>query len=446
MLIDFTIKNYTSFKDEKFFSFLCSSTKVKDNVALISLENDKYKVYPFSVLLGPNASGKTNLMKALYDFREFIINSYKAPKDEIIKAYKPYKLNTNSKESPISIDMEFTSKENHYSYNVVFTKDSIISEELYLFNNGVKLTKSFLFKRKGNDVVYGVKVKGEKTVFNTLLLPNRLLLSVIGGNSTTGTIQNAYQFFKDELIILFPQNEIENQSNNYSTNKLLKDNLALKNLIIAMLKAADIQISDIVVKRNKRLEDLWEKVSPNSKEPDSKDIFIESLLNQTFFAHPLYNDNQELVASEYLDFENSESSGTHKLYILAGAILLSLINGTPLIIDELSSCLHPNIELFIVKLFLSKEININGAQLLVNTHNISLIDSGDLTREQVWFTDKNNYGESDLFCLDEFDKNKIRDYAKYGKNYLENRIGGLPNICFEIFKKELNLYYAKKEK
>jgi AAA15 family ATPase/GTPase len=123
---------------------------------------------------------------------------------------------------------------------------------------------------------------------------------------------------------------------------------------------------------------------------------------------------------------------------------MALLSGSILIIDQLSSCLHPNIELFIVELFLSKDINTKGAQLLINTHNANIIDNGNFTREQVWFTDRNNYGESDLFCLDEFDKNIIRDYAKYGKSYFENRMGGLPNICVDTFRKELESYYAQK--
>ena len=442
MLIDFTIKNYTSFKDEKTFSFLCSSTKVQDNIALNPIESDRYKLYPFSVLLGPNASGKTNLMKALNDFQDFVVNSYNAPKDDRIPAYKPFKLNPKTKVAPTTFDIEFIYNNNHYSYKIVFEEKKIISEILYIFNNGVKLTKSLLFNREKETITYGIKVKGEKAVFSTLLVPNRLLLSIMGQNSDNEIIQDAYYYFRDGLSILFPNN---NEYSKYGTEELLKKDKKLKNLTIAMLKAADFQISDIKTVHDKKMEEEIKKTLGFENE-DAKKFYIDTFSDDTFFGHPAFNDDKKSVEDEYLSYQNSESSGTHKLFELAGNVLSSLINGSVLMIDELSSCLHPNIELFIVTLFLSKEINVNGSQLLINTHNVSLIDSGELSREQIWFTDKNNFGECDLFCLNEFDKNKIRDYAKYGKTYLENRVGGLPNICFEGFKKELESYYAKKKK
>ena len=449
MLIDFTIKNYTSFKDEKTFSFLCSSTKVQDNIALNPIESDRYKLYPFSVLLGPNASGKTNLMKALNDFQDFVVNSYNAPKDDRIPAYKPFKLNPKTKVAPTTFDIEFIYNNNHYSYKIVFEEKKIISEILYIFNNGVKLTKSLLFNREKETITYGIKVKGEKAVFSTLLVPNRLLLSIMGQNSNSEIIQDAYYFFRDGLSVLFQQSQESFGWNKYNTEKLLKKDEKLKNLTIAMLKSADFQISDIKSFHDKKIEEKIKKLLANNKQEDededAKNSFVNLFSNKILFGYPAFDDDKKMVKDEYLNFQFSESSGTHKLFELAGNVLSSLINGSVLMIDELSSCLHPNIELFIVTLFLSKEINVNGSQLLINTHNVSLIDSGELSREQIWFTDKNNFGECDLFCLNEFDKNKIRDYAKYGKTYLENRLGGLPNICLEAFKKELKLYYAQKE-
>ena len=85
-------------------------------------------------------------------------------------------------------------------------------------------------------------------------------------------------------------------------------------------------------------------------------------------------------------------------------------------------------------MYLDPEINVNHAQLLVTSHNTYILDACRLKREQVWFTDKNELGETELYCLNEFDKNLIRDYANYGKYYLEGRFNALPAISIPVLK------------
>jgi AAA15 family ATPase/GTPase len=439
MLIDFTIKNYTSFKDEKIFSYLCTSKKIKDDVAIESLYDNKIKTYPVSVVLGPNASGKTNIINALYDFRYFVLNSNKLTKDDIITIYQPFKLNTDSKVAPTFFDIEFVYENNHFEYVIEFNDRFVLKEELYIYNYVEKLTKSFLYKRDKNNLYFGSKYTGEKAVFKTMLLPNKLLLSLIGESNNESILQSAYNFFVRGLDIIYPQKEEYAISNKYYTETVIKDNPKFKSLVIALLKAADIQISDIVIDHDDNLEKQLSENYPNTSK-----ILINNTVTKTYFTHPDYDNDKNIIQNEPLNFKNSESSGTKKLYEISASIIYALLMGNILIIDELSSCLHPNIEAFLISLFSSNETNTNGAQLLINTHNTNIIDKKDtFTKEQIWFTDKNQYGECDLYSLDEFDSNKIRDYAKYGKSYYDNRMGGLPNICFDLFKEELNKYNAK---
>lgn len=439
MLIDFTVRNYTSFKEEKLFSFLCTSNNVKKDVALSSLYDDKIKTYPVSVVLGPNASGKTNLIHALYDFRNLVKKSNQFVKDQDILMYNPFILNSLTKNAPTKFDIEFAYDNNHFQYLIEFNRNTILKEELYLYKNKAKLTKSFLYKRKMDEIVFGTKYVGEKAIFKTLLLPNKLLLSLIGESSNESVIQSAYKFFISGLDIIYPQREEYAISNKYYTEYSIKNNPKFKTIVIALLKSADIQISDIIIDHNDNLEKKLHEDNPEINE-----ILINDIATKTYFAHPLFDEKNNNIGKELLNFKNSESSGTKKLYEISTSIIYSLLMGNTLIIDELSSCLHPNVESFIVKLFSSNEININGAQLLFNTHNVNSIDKEDeFMKEQIWFTDRNKYGESDLFSLDEFDSNKIRNYAKYGKTYFDNRVGALPDICFNIFKEELYKYYGK---
>lgn len=130
----------------------------------------------------------------------------------------------------------------------------------------------------------------------------------------------------------------------------------------------------------------------------------------------------------YFDLNEDESTGTIKLYDLSSYIFNSLINGTVLIIDEFNSGLHPLIEKMIISLFLNPEINRKNAQLLITSHDTYILDTCELKREQIWFTDKNKDGATELYSLNEFDKNVIRDYANYGKSYFDGRFKALPNV------------------
>lgn len=439
MLIDFTVKNYTSFKDEKLFSFLCTSNKVNEDVAISSIYDNKIRTFPVSVMLGPNASGKTNLIHALNDFRYIVQTSNQYLKDQDIQIYKPFKLNSVSKNLPITFDIEFVYENNHFEYIIEFNKTVVIKEELYIYKNEKKLTKSFLFKRYKNDINFGTKYIGDKAIYKALLLPNKLLLSLIGSSSKDGVVQLAYNFFVSGLDILYPLREEYSISNKFYTESSIKNNPQFKSLVIALLKSADLQIADIIIESDEKLEKQLHENNPNLNE-----IIINNYVTKTYFAHPVFDDKKNVISNEFFNFKTSESAGFKKLYEISASIIYSLLMGNILIIDELSSCLHPNIESFLIKLFSSKETNINGAQLLFNTHNVNAIDNKNVfMKEQIWFTDINQFGESDLYSLDEFDSNKIRDYAKYGKAYFDNRVGGLPNICFNLFKEELFKYYGK---
>ena len=134
------------------------------------------------------------------------------------------------------------------------------------------------------------------------------------------------------------------------------------------------------------------------------------------------------IKYEYFDLEKQESSGTSKLYDLSSYILSSLVYGKTFIIDEFNNALHPIIEKMIIELYLDPNINKKNAQLLITSHDTYILDACKLKREQVWFTDKNSYGETELYCLNEFDKNLIRDYATYGKYYLDGRFRALPAV------------------
>ncbi len=186
-----------------------------------------------------------------------------------------------------------------------------------------------------------------------------------------------------------------------------------KVLLQKILKAADLNIKDIKLIKDENITKNLE--IPDDLPEDVRNRIIDDLSFKPFLGHEVYNGGAVTEDIEYFDLASEESTGTFKIYDIAGEILNALKNGTVLVIDEFNSGLHPLLNKFLVELFIDPTINKKNAQLLISTHDTCVLDLNILKREQVWFTEKDKYGATELFSLDEFDKNLIRDNSKYSK-------------------------------
>ncbi|MBU1661812.1 MAG: ATP-binding protein, partial [Chloroflexi bacterium] len=120
-----------------------------------------------------------------------------------------------------------------------------------------------------------------------------------------------------------------------------------------------------------------------------------------------------------------ESEGTQKFFYLLGPLLDALENGNILMIDELEARLHPKLTRELVRMFNSPQTNPHNAQLIFATHDAGLLGEYLLRRDQIWFTEKNRYGATELYSLAEM---KERNDASFEKNYLLGRYGAIPYI------------------
>jgi AAA15 family ATPase/GTPase len=126
-----------------------------------------------------------------------------------------------------------------------------------------------------------------------------------------------------------------------------------------------------------------------------------------------------------------ESSGTNKLFDLAGYIVFTLYFGLQLIIDELDSKLHPILTQEIIKIFNNPETNPKNAQLIFTTHDTNLLGANLFRRDQIWFTEKDDFEATDMYSLLEFrdeDGNTVRKDRSFEKDYIRGRYGAIPYI------------------
>ena len=426
MLIDFTVSNYQSIKEAQTFSFV-SESRTEDKNAIFGLENNTIKIYPFSIIYGPNASGKSKFISALEDLCSFVQESYKYEEGADIPAYKPFLLDKEYINKPTYFEIEYEIDGNRYVYILEIGKNIVLKEELYLYSYNKRASKSTLFRREiGKDIYYGSLFSGSKKALEIFLLSNQSLLSRTG-NSNNDTLKLPYNFFKNRIdFYKYKYYELTEAS---LTTLVLEKNDSFKQTVLKFLHAADIQIEDLKIEHNKnrKLEMLeYVKNDGNNLKSNDIELFKRIYSTEPKMAHKVIGgDINDLV---YFDLATQESAGTNKLYDLVSYIVQSLVSGAVLVIDEFNNGLHPVIQKMIIDMYLDPEINNRYAQLLVTSHDTFVMDLCELKREQIWFTDKNNLGATELYCLNEFDKNLIRDYVNYGKYYFDGRFKALPAV------------------
>jgi hypothetical protein len=121
-----------------------------------------------------------------------------------------------------------------------------------------------------------------------------------------------------------------------------------------------------------------------------------------------------------------ESAGTNVLFALGGIILRRLEQGGVLFFDELDNSLHPKLSKFLVRLFNNPVSNTKNAQLVVATHEVTLLDKEVFRKDQIWFCEKDRYGVTEIFSAKDFDG--VRDDTPFDKWYMNGKFGGQPKI------------------
>ncbi len=427
MIIDFTVKNYLSIKEEAVLSFL-SNTNDKDNNNTYSVDNGKYHVYPFSAIYGANASGKSNLIKAILDFSMFIVNSHRLDVDKPIPCYKPFRLDKSSLNAPTSFAIEFVVNKIRYHYSVEFDKNKVLKEDLFFYPEG---KKSVYFSRKNNEIKYGTKFSGERKSIESFLLRNRLFLSVLS-NSTNDILKSVYLFFR-ETINIHVRMDSSNNLLHLSTVKLREKDKDFKEFLLKILRASDINVEKIELFENQKINKKFDGLPDKLRQRVADDLKYEP-----FIGHPVFNHEVKTDELEFFNLNSEESTGTIKMYEISAYVVNALKSGNVLIIDEFNSGLHPLLSKLIVELFINPEINKNHAQLLVATHDVCVLDAKILNREQIWFSDKDKFGATQLYSLDEFDKNFVRNKSKYSEKYLDGRFMALPAVNLNELKEFFN--------
>ena len=410
MLIRFSFKNFKSFKDENVLDMEATSLKEHEyNV----VKTDNVNLLKVAAIYGANASGKTNVLQAFDYMKKRILVSDDSKKNSPIDEDNVYSYMINNE--PISLEVEILAKNNKiYKYGFDVLKDSIVSEWLYI----KKINKFYsIFEREKNNVTMksNNKISGLANIDERTLFLN--IYSKIDKDNED--FNNVYDWFVDANYLDLGNPRFEDFINTRISLKILSDEKYKKELL-RFIKTFDSGIEGI-------------KTTPNSLEEvqNNNRVVKVELIHR--------GENNELKA---LPLE-LESNGTRKMFHLFDFFMDALRNGMVLFIDELDAKLHPLLTRYIINLFHNSETNIGNGQLIYSTHDTVNLNKETFRRDEIWFTEKNRDGVSEMYALSDYilddeDGNnksgkKVRNDATYNKDYLTGRYGAIPVLEeFEI--------------
>jgi hypothetical protein len=412
MLIEFRVTNFRSLRDEQVLSMVASKDKtLRDTHTQPTGINAAPALLRSAAIYGPNAGGKSNLIKALQYMRGVVVESATIIQPGQSFSVQPFRLDTSSSGKPTAFEATFVVDGVRHQYGFAMTSERIVSEHLLVYKafKPQHWFKRHFDKENGKDVYdFGPGLRGQKAVWESATRPNSLFLSM-AVQLNSEQLNPVFDWFSRQLVIF---NEIS-KLNQRVTIEMLR-NPQGKKLICNFLTAADISISDIDV--------VTRKVPGQSVRFDliggKTEVKAEEIEDTELRFHHVTDSGKAVFGLA------DESSGTRNLLFLAGPVLDIVQSGRTLVIDELDTSLHTLLVRRLVQLFHRVDLNKNGAQLIFTTHDTSLLDAADLfRRDQIWFVEKERDQASRLYGLSEFSP---RRNEALERGYLMGRYGGLP--------------------
>ncbi|WP_294708736.1 ATP/GTP-binding protein [uncultured Fusobacterium sp.] len=405
MILEYRCSNFKSIKDEIVFSMLASSD-IEHSEQLIDF--NKFKVNRVTAIYGANGSGKSSFFESYLFLASLVYGELNQPGDKI--KITPHAL--SDKDTPSNFLIQFEKDNIRYAYGISVTEERVENEFLYHFKSG---RKAKIFDRVREEYTFGKSYKSELEKCLSFQKENRAFLNVAANFSNVDDINNAFMFFKEDLVIYSPS--FKNNWREYSFKKINKDT-EFKKKVITTFNNLGVDVKDIKTESFKisMADKILENMSPELKRifKDSPEFESNVYVNKVFFDYGKFS----------VDIEK-ESNGIKRLFEVLCPLIDIIESGKVLLWDEIETGLHSSILDTLIKIFINKKNS--KSQLIFTTHDISLLNLDTLRRDQIWFTElEKNERKTDIYSLSDF-KN-IRKTDNVSKNYIEGRYGAIPFI------------------
>ncbi len=416
MLIEFSVANYRSLRDKQTFTLARGNgDEMAATNSFTAKAANEFELLRSAAIYGPNASGKSNFLKAIEAMKDIVVNSATNLKRGDKLPVAPYRLSRATQSAPCEFEVIFLVEGVRYQYGFTSTEKRIDEEWLFAYPKG---RAQRWFARAWNDDTgqhewdLGNNLTGEKQLWQRSTRDNALFLSsAVQLNSKQ--LQPIYDWFRSTLRMT----NVQGWNAGFTISLCHKDD---KSKVLDFLRAADLDIDDILLET----KPLDPKALPEDMPEYVKSALLSELKGRELVDIRTVHKTTE-GDSVVFDLED-ESDGTQKLFAFAGPWLDSLKNGYVLFIDELHDNLHPKLVQFLVQLFHSDKTNPKNAQLVFTTHETSILNQEVFRRDQIWFCEKDDQQASHLYPLTDFNPRKGRENLELA--YFSGRYGALPYI------------------
>lgn len=438
MLLRFSVENFMSFKDRAEFSLLPSKVRNPPSHVIKGTKTNDINVLKAAIIYGANASGKSNLIKAMKHAQNIINEGVKTGKQ---LPYYPYKLSKASASQPSRFEFELKFGTNNYAYGFVADANIIVEEWLYQIDRKRdrlaferKQTDQFDFTsldfKKKEDQQF-LDFTAEGTPANRLFLNECRERNVLKKLAYLDAFSEVIEWFDHRLNIIFPNSKYsglemfsqDGQKSSETFSKILNS----FDTGITRISPQKIDFDRELLSIPRELkEDIQSELEKGAQmilaAPHNTRYQIRKTAEGEIEAYKLMTAHDNDEGEEVLFDINQESDGTQRLLDIAPGLLDIFSTEKTYIIDELDRSLHPDITTSIFKAFLNNTSDIHS-QLIVTTHETNLLDLELMRRDEIWFVQKNKQGESFLYSLEEYQPRFDNDVRR---GYLAGRFGGIP--------------------
>ncbi|MCW7553972.1 ATP-binding protein [Endozoicomonas gorgoniicola] len=409
---------------------MVASTSTKENFNLSNIkEINSYgvkNVLKSATIFGANASGKSNLSRAIATLKKIVLESLDSISDKAIDNAIPFLLKEDLYDQPTEFEVTFLANGNMYRYGISIEKGLIAEEWLYWTKTS---RETQLFHREGQKVTFNQRSFSEARSFvnkdgdswniekTKPFVPFISVLSQFDGEKSVVVTD----WFQSLNVI----SGLDDHGFKEFTIGLFENNSDFKEWALEILKS--LQIEDIIV------DEVEDKIPLPTKRKSLEDSDLDDALNKLQGFIEKNNIKKKLIKIIKLNPETDkfysfplalESEGTKKLIYLLGPLYEVIKNEEVLIVDEFDNKFHTLLCKFILDLYYAS--NHGSSQLIVTCHDTNLLTKNLFRRDQIWFTEKNALNESEIYSLIEYKEHYTRKEGSYSKDYLSGKYGAIP--------------------
>jgi AAA15 family ATPase/GTPase len=419
MLIGFSVANFRSFHAQQSINFISSSD---DSLRQTHCFSTGFRAVPTlnrtAVMFGPNGSGKTNLFMALRSMRDLVLNSTVLTEEQYQDAFSPFGFD-RPEGAATEFEIDLLLDGDRYKYALSYNARRITYERLTVYS-GRKPQRWFersfdAETQTENWAPFSVNVEGHREMWRKATRPRALFV-------TTAAQLDGEQFvpllrwFQTQLEFVLSSSDYFNIS---ALTKRMRDS-NFKSSILSVLQKIKIPIADIRIIERGDSGDGKQRSAPQSIESMDRDGAAGSDASsavEVSYTRPSTTPVWVNLATE--------GAGVRRLFFLLGSLLDTMHNSKLAVVDNFDAALHPLVSRFLLQLNSLKGGVRHTAQLLLSSHNISLMDLEILRRDEIWLMDTDSERASRLSSMA---KHHLRRREMIAKHYLRGRYGGVPRI------------------